>query len=65
MTKKEQIAKIRAAMTYCTKTIAALQDSDNPQSALVVERCKAKLEAYDAVIGMMYGDNSYINIEAN
>ena len=65
MTKKEQIAKIRQAMAYCTKTIEALQDSDNPQNVLIVERCKAKLDAYDAVIGMMYGDNSYINIEAN
>lgn len=63
MTKKEQIAKIKAAISYCRESIAQLEGSDNPQIIESIVVCKAKIDAYEAVLAMMNGNNVLINIE--
>ena len=63
MTKKEQIAKIKAAISYCRESISQLEGSDNPQIIESLIVCRAKIDAYEAVLAMMMGNSVYINIE--
>ena len=65
MNKKEQTSKIKAAISYCRESISQFEGNDNPQTLELIIVCRAKIEAYEAVLAMMNGDNVLINIEAN